>query len=327
MTLARVFFSHDTASQYWVHREVFEAKRTDRVPGAADIPDKILVEDAKRLVIGQNGETHLCVSDASSLRKIEGARLHVRSVPYPSGSFHRVTRDVYVAGPELCFLQAAGTLSLESLVLYGLELCGTYARTTPDFPSRYKREPLTTAARIRSHVERSQGAAGVKKAARAARFLLDGSASVRESQLALMMSLPLSLGGFGLPKPRMNYGVKTSVADPRAPWKPLILHGDIVWPEAKLIVEYDGEQHGLVDNHATDKQRDHLLLDSGYVVVRFTSERIANSREVQRLAETINKRAGLRRRKDTLATSERTIALQRALLKRCDLPWLKGSQS
>lgn len=322
MASSRVFLAHQSAFQYWAYHEVHETHKTSCSPAHKDAPSATLLEDASRFIIRQWGEVHVAVADDRSKRKIPNAQLHVRKVPYPSGSFYRIAPDVYVASPELCFLQAAQVLELVPLILYGFELCGTYARTGNLAHTRYQRQPLTSASKIKAYLAKSKGAAGIKRAQRASEYLVDGSASPRESMLTMMMSLPRLLGGFGMPKPQLNYAIKTNMLDPRKSGELLTLHGDIVWPKAHIIVEYDGPQHGQLDNHSLDKQRDHLLLDAGFETIRFTDDRIKKPEEIARLAATINKRAQLRRPKSSLETDRRKLDLQHQLLHDCDLPWL-----
>lgn len=89
------------------------------------------------------------------------------------------------------------------------------------------------------------------------------------------------------------------------------------------MVEYDGLQHGMTDNHSIDKQRDHLLLEAGYEVVRFTDKSIRTGLELERLARTINRKAHLRRPASALqwdAEKERTLD---ELLFQSDPPWIQ----
>ncbi|MES1159061.1 MAG: endonuclease domain-containing protein [Terricaulis silvestris] len=44
--------------------------------------------------------------------------------------------------------------------------------------------------------------------------------------------------------------------------------------EAKLIIELDGSQHSEPDHLRADKERDALLIRSGFVVLRFGNEEI-----------------------------------------------------
>ena len=357
MTAPRIFITHQSACKYWIHRDLYEAHESRAKPTATDTQSAAALKDARSLIIGldEREPLHVTVSDIANHHLINGAVIHRRDVPYPDWSFRRIRPDIFVASPELCFLNAATVLPFNALVLYGMELCGTYARTeamdaswrtdasrnrgiTSEAPyayaasepyyastTRYKRNPLTTAQKIEAYLDKSTGAAGIKAAKQACQYLLDGSASARESVLATIMTLPPRLGGFGMPTPDLNYGIEVNLLSKLCAGQKITLHGDVVWRYARLVVEYDGAQHGLIDNHTADKQRDHLLLEAGYEVVRFTDKSIRSSLELERLARTINRRAHLHRPVSALewdARKERTLD---ELLFHSDPPWLQNT--
>ena len=324
MTASRIFLTHQTACKFWVHRDLHETLSSRAVPSNSDTQNAVALNDIRHLIIGakEHEPIHASVTNANNRHHMTGAVLHHRTVPYPRQSFRKIARDTFVACPELCFLNAASLLSFEELVLYGMELCGTYARTGVEWSTRYKRACLTSTRKIAAYLNKSAGANGVKVALAASKHLLNGSASPRESVLASMMTLPGHKGGFGLPKPQLNYGKKVAAPNKLAPGKPLILHGDLTWPEARLVVEYDGEQHGQEDNHASDKQRDHLLLEAGFEVVRITDKSIRSGEELERLARTINRKAHLHKRKEQLQWNSQRELLLDSMLHRSTPPWL-----
>ena len=319
----RIFLSHQTASKYWSRRDLDETKKTRAIPAPSDIQSAAALNDARRLVLGldENETLHALVANERNKHHVENISFHHRDLAYPKWSFRQINRDTYVASPELCFLEAATYLPFEALVLYGMELCGTYARIGNE-ETRYKREPLTSKQKITAYLDKSKGMDGVKLARKACQYVLNGSASPRESILAITMTLPRRLGGFGMPAPLLNHEIQVNLPSKVHFGKKQILHGDIVWREANLIVEYDGSQHGIEDNHVSDKKRDHLMLEAGYDVVRFTDKSIRSGTELERLARTINRKAGLNRRKENLRYDFEKSKLLSELLFRSDPPWL-----
>ena len=323
MISPRIFLSHQTASKYWSRRDLTETKKSRATPAPSDAQSAVALNDARCLVLGleENDTLHVLVADERNTHAVKNAAIHRSNTAYPNWSFRQINRDTYVASPELCFLEAATYLPFEALVLYGMELCGTYARIG-DEETRYKREPLTSKQKIAAYLDKSKGVAGVKLARKACEYVLDNSASPRESVLAITMTLPRRLGGFGMPAPLLNHEIQVNLPSKVHFGKKQVLHGDIVWREANLVVEYDGSQHGFEDNHASDKKRDHLMLEAGYDVVRFTDKSIRSGTELERLARTINRKARLNRHKENLQWDFEKSKLLNDLLFNSNPPWL-----
>ena len=328
MISPRIFLSHQTASKYWSRRDLDETQKSRATPAPSDTQSSVALHDARRLVLGleENETLHVLVTEERNKHHVKDTMFHYQSAAYPSWSFRSIDHDVFIASPELCFSEAATYLSFEALVLYGMELCGTYARISNN-ETRYKRKPLTSKQKIAAYLNKSKGATGIKLARKACQYVLDGSASPRESILAIAMTLPHHSGGFGMPAPLLNHEIKVNLPSKVCFGEKQVLHGDIVWREANLIVEYDGSQHGIEDNHVSDKQRDHLMLEAGYDVVRFTDKSIRSSAELERLARTINRKARLNRRKESLQWDFEKSKLLDDLLFQSDPPWIKPSAS
>ena len=156
------------------------------------------------------------------------------------------------------------------LVAYGMELCGTYCHGSNGEP-RYKMRPLTTAKRIGSFLEGCKGAYGVKLALRAAKYLVDGSASWMETSLYLLLCLPRKYGGYGLSRPVMNYRIdpernKRSVTD-----RDYYLC-DLYWPDKRVGVEYNGKADHSSDydmKRAAEKSNSYTVMGNHVFVVRW----------------------------------------------------------
>lgn len=147
---------------------------------------------------------HATVAHARLRRAGGGIETSVRKGPFHPRSFMRIEDGLYVSTPEMAFCEMASVLSLERLIALGLELCGTYRRASTFGLARYDAIPLTSPGALASFIEKSPQFKGVKKARRALPLILAGSASPRESVLAMLLCLPYSLGGYGLPHPTMN---------------------------------------------------------------------------------------------------------------------------
>jgi len=114
---------------------------------------------------------------------------HLQSLPLPPGAIIKVGEQ-QIASPELVFLQLAQELGFLRTVLLGLQLCG-HEVGNPG-------QSLSTVAFINKFVQKCGGHRGCTQALRAAKYLADGSASIMESLLYMILTLPTRDGGFGL---------------------------------------------------------------------------------------------------------------------------------
>lgn len=218
--------------------------------------------------------------------------------------------------PEYCFMQMARTLHLVELVVLGFELCGTYV-VMPGGKTVYGKPSLTTVAKLRSFVEAARGP-GRPAALRAVAFVQDGSASPMETMLAMMLCMPVRLGGFGLPRPSLNHPV--SVGGRR---RGGVRYADVCWPEAGLICEYDSDEFHPDRQYGNDAQRRNELRFAGYSVIEVRKTQVlyyepffAMARDV---ASVLGKR--LRLPKDF---GEKHVGLRLRLLGRLRNPGLMG---
>ncbi|NLB40986.1 MAG: hypothetical protein GX815_01750 [Clostridiales bacterium] len=136
-----------------------------------------------------------------------------------------------VASPELVFLQFASKLHIHRLILLGLQLCSY----SPGKPS----EAITTKHKLKSFLMKtSSGHRGHIIASRAVKYLEDGSASIMESIVYMILTLPHAMGGYGLGDVVFNYEIKLSDdAGKRLGQKRCFL--DMYYKSVKLAIEYD----------------------------------------------------------------------------------------
>lgn len=130
---------------------------------------------------------------------------------------------------------------------------------------------------------------GVKAAKRASSYLIKGSASPMESLLSMLLCLPPSLGGFGLPRPELNYPIETnegSVAMRRC---------DLCWPDQRFALEYDSDTfHSDASKLHLDSSRRSALEKAGIHVVSVTKNQVFDRGQLFNLATIASKRLGKR---------------------------------
>ena len=183
-------------------------------------------------------------------------RSHTTARQLPPGSLVRLSEHVLIASPELVFAQIAEDRSFEQLIMAGCELCGCYRVLGEDgtpLPLPEERPRLTRAADIAETLQQLRLGPRTKSA-RASRHIFDNARSPMEAKVALLLSLPPRLGGFGLPRPVLNPdihpGPRALALYPRTP-----CHPDLYWPAIRLDVEYDGADTHTAEAHAKDVAR------------------------------------------------------------------------
>lgn len=268
-----IFFSHDTALE---HLRSQAAEREFPLCYAVprhDVPRGAALADAGLHAFGIHERPyHVLVADAASRGKSQLVRSHVCAAAYPPGSFRRLTHDLYVSSPELCFLQLAPSLPFGRLALLGMELCGGYALDADDSEGFRRREPLSTAAALRRVSQRFSGVKGAKPARLAARFLVDGALSPMEAAVVLLLCAPTSRGGYGLAPPVLNAEVRLTRLSAR--W-PASRFCDLYWPARRLAIEYDSNRfHVGADRIARDASRRAQLAREGVTVLTLTWDQV-----------------------------------------------------
>ena len=197
-----------------------------------------------------------------------------------------------VSSPEFCFLQMAGYLSLAGLIELGYEFCGKYsmpAAGDAEAPSRgfYHREPLTSVKKISAFIARMPDFRGRKKAVRALRYLLEGSASPMETKLSMLLTLPYKLGGFGLPAPELNARVVPSKTAGKSSGRAFYVC-DLFWADQNLAVEYDSDMfHTGSERIAEDSLKRNSLALMGVTVITVTTRQLYDSLEFEKAARTL----------------------------------------
>lgn len=183
---------------------------------------------------------------------------------------------------------------LECIAL-GFELCGHYSWKGTD-AIEFELPACTTPSKIKRYLDRLSGVRHRRRALRNLRHVCPNSASPRETQLALFLSLPRRYGGYGLEKPVLNRPINVGALT-SSRWKTDLRWADISWEGKRVAVEYDSSQfHSSVEKLERDAKRRTLLQAAGYHVVVVTNDQFKHIGEMDRIAITLNRLMGIRRR-------------------------------
>lgn len=304
-----IFLSHKSALEFWASGAGARILALRSEPGRSPswrkrdaLPRgcKVTFEDVREMLDEHPGvltmPLHVVVPAETARCRSRQAVCHVNSGTFPRGSFVRIGKGAFASSPELCFVQMAVELSLPALIRLGFELCGTYGIAAIGRVDYARTAPFTTLARLTRFVESAGSMQGVAKAREALRHIVEYSASPMETALAMLLCLPVRMGGYALPAPQMNHGVNPSkrrrfVADSRC------YYCDLAWPEANIALEYDGfEFHSKQSKMADDAVRKAKLLERGVTAVSLTKGSVRNLIELDRVATVVAKRLGRRLR-------------------------------
>ena len=145
-----------------------------------------------------------------------------------------------------------------------------------------------------------------------------------ETKLTMFLCLKRTMGGYGLPFPKLNFPIEPTSAARKAVHKQRYVL-DLYWPKRKIDVEYDSDSyHASSEGIASDAQRRNALQLMGVTVITVTRGQLYNAASFDRTARTIATSIGVRLPK----TSQRWISqkqmLRYALLKNETKPNEKG---
>ena len=210
----RIFIGHQSALRFW------QSAWSDSLDYDAPSPVKSLhyaansAQDVQKFPLAKagfrDGQIDILVPEANLRCTSLIHKAHVWSRPLAPGSFFEVRPGIYVASPELIFLQMASILDLPHLVKLGDELCSSYREDDYDARGFMQVTPRTNVARLARYIDKMAGCKGAKAARYALRFVAGNAASPMEVALVMLLCLPKRYGGYGLPLPEMNGLVGTA---------------------------------------------------------------------------------------------------------------------
>lgn len=227
-----IFIGHKTALAYWrTHDRNWAQPISQAMPQSYNSPYYAQMDTGILWKFGIDEKpVSILVFHEVNRRRSQGLSPHIWSGKHPSRSFYKIAQDLYISTPEATFLQLGKELGLIQLITVGYELCGSYGLSAQSSSGFLRREPRSNPQLIERYLEKCEGIHGVKAAKRASSYLIKGSASPMESLLSMLLCLPPSLGGFGLPRPELNCPIETnegSVAMRRC---------DLCWPDQQFAL-------------------------------------------------------------------------------------------
>ncbi|MBR3160037.1 MAG: hypothetical protein IKF14_13200 [Atopobiaceae bacterium] len=185
--------------------------------------------------------------------------------------------------------------SLVVAAVVACEFAGTYRLPVGNKDTNYEAVPLMSCRSLET-MARSMGSRSMeRRAIRASQLAFDHSKSPMETALALMLTLPVEMGGFGLPRPVLNKDLDVSK------WRGHLSDRDTVcpdmwWEDDGVALEYDSAAFHGGSNEAkrtNDAIRSNILTSLGYATFRVTPSAIASLQGATTLAHQIAARMGI----------------------------------
>ena len=217
------------------------------------------------------------------------------------GSILKAGEGIYVASPELCFVQLSAELEFLDLIKFGYELLGIYGFCDRGLNTRLLdlKEPLTTPKRLSDYVQRCNNMKGLQVAKRALPYLMDGSASPAETRFGMSMTLPRNLGGQAIRGLKLNYRIPLTKKQSRIAGKGHY-RIDLYDPHTDVGFEYLGEEsHAGMIRGVSDLRRESILQTFDVKVHGVTKVQARNLAEVMRFARIVYDARGKQYRKPT----------------------------
>ena len=243
-------------------------------------------------------------------------RRHEQRAKLPAHALYPLHDGIHVVSPELCLVQLCQERSFAEMLEIGMEFCGTYSiGLSGDDGMRQRDYALVNASAFRKHLETWRDLSGLTLARRVARYLVDGSASPMETKLFLLLCLPQKYGGYHLPAPELN-PVLALEHEGQLLLRKNSVSPDMLWREARLIVEYDGRYHLDEKQSVEDEMRKTVLEGMGYTVWRIKREQLYHPLAFDGVVCGIAKKLGKRMRPLSLSQAHARDELRGKLLRR-----------
>lgn len=283
-----VVLSHQTALDLW-RGEGLNALAKPPARGSVDwdrlpvfrVGDAVAVAERLQLPL----PLHVLGANEKCRRNGKRIRCHLWNRRLPKCSFVDLGEGVLVSAPELVVFQVLSDCSLLELVLLVSEFGGRYALSPTAEKGFWKRGHALASEELFRQVESCAfHMHGRRKLSAALDYAVWNAWSPMETILALLLSLPAEMGGFALPKPVLNPKLPIQVGDVfRAQTlKGAHRYGDLVWPEKKLIVEYDSAAEH--QDYARDSARANALSANGWTVVTVLPADVFDANRFSQLA-------------------------------------------
>lgn len=235
--------------------------------------------------------------------------------------------ETYVASPALNWVLESAHVDDVAALEIAMEMCGSYARSPESalltqLPSACTPSTLLHGVQALAQAVRGQRVPGLPRALKMARFVLGSSASPMETKVAILLSLPVFFGGWGVKGLLLNRRVELTSEQREIADKPyLVLDGYVAGN--RIGYEYDSrEYHDLTDRGYRDRVRVTAAQCLDIKLLSLTADIVMDEERCISFCDEFSRLTGKRQR----VLSERTVQRRRRLRQRLGLPLGKHYQ-
>jgi hypothetical protein len=247
---------------------------------------------------GKPGEPlDVLVPSREQRRFSQGIACHLTCERLPSGSFMQLDMGIYVASPALTLILLAPHMSRIQIIKLAMSFCGIFQLEGDEPRMPYKRKPVATPHEIFDYIDlaRSTSLLGVEAVADAMKWVIPHSASPLETQMVLPFYLSRHLGGYGLPRPIMNYPIPLDKELEKIAGQKMC-YADSLWKvpgRRPLDLECQSRTwHDLSTQYGQDYARQMALERRGIKVQFVTNMQLNDEDQLNALARLISSHTG-----------------------------------
>lgn len=218
---------------------------------------------------------HILVGSKDDRIQSERVVNHIWGSRLPAASLCHLAPGVALTSPEFCYLLAGGR-GIAPAAAVGIEACGAYGR---DGSSRgfADRKAISSLASLESYLCGARGCRGVKAARSALELVVEGSRSPLETKTAVLLTAPVSCGGYGIPSPKSNWPVWPTSEQLSLFYDSYYLI-DLCWPDKLVSLECDSyAYHSSKDERDDDAKKRNALTSIGWTCLTATSGQLSGS--------------------------------------------------
>ena len=237
---------YESALRYWLTKTGDEAVPEVATIGAfkqVEASSSLVKEGTLPFAAEAERPLHLVVSDQALKHRLRNVKVHVCETELPAESFHRLPGGNLVSSPSLTFLQMASESSPWELIEIGNYLTSTFSIADEGRGYTGRRGQLVSVERLREYLRSMPAHAyGVRKAMGALDYVVELTASPKESQLSMHYRLPPELGGRGPYAIVANQVIQIDEHGQRMLGSRYLV-GDLYLPEFGCDLEFDSKEY------------------------------------------------------------------------------------